>query len=144
MKIKIIEDGNLASWVRLLLIVAGIGLAVIALEFDVPSWVAKTLLLTGFGIGLVGGMTSRAALLKSRSTTAIRRHARATKRRTSSKTSPETTNPAVIGFVVCSAVQAGVMTSLPCSPCTLTRYLGSNPARSSHRPARVNCVGSDV
>ncbi|GJH25507.1 hypothetical protein [Caballeronia novacaledonica] len=40
MKIKIIEDGSLASWVRLLLIVAGIGLAVIALEFDVPSWVA--------------------------------------------------------------------------------------------------------
>lgn len=64
MKIKIIEDGNLASWVRLLLIVAGIGLAVVALEFDVPSWIAKILLLTGFGIGLVGGMTSRAALLK--------------------------------------------------------------------------------
>ncbi|BBU31393.1 hypothetical protein BTHE68_51270 [Burkholderia sp. THE68] len=64
MKTKKIEDGNLTSWVRLLLIVAGISLAVVAVECDVPSWAAKTLLLTGFGIGLVGGMTSRAALMK--------------------------------------------------------------------------------
>jgi hypothetical protein len=64
MKIKLIEDGNFSSWVRLLLIVVGVGLAVFALEFNLSPWMAKTLLIVGFGIALVGGMTSRAALLK--------------------------------------------------------------------------------
>jgi hypothetical protein len=64
MKIKLIENGNFPSWVRLLLIVVGVGLAVIALECNLPSWAAKTFLLFGFGIALVGGLTSRAALLK--------------------------------------------------------------------------------
>jgi hypothetical protein len=63
-KIKLIENSNFPSWVRFLLIVIGIGLAAIALECDLSPWTAKTFLLVGFGIALVGGMTSRAALLK--------------------------------------------------------------------------------
>lgn len=63
MKMKLIEDGNFASWLRLLLILVGIGLAAIAIECRLSPTAAKIVLLLGFGIALVGGMTSRAALL---------------------------------------------------------------------------------
>ncbi|MGU7768979.1 hypothetical protein ACV229_02185 [Burkholderia sp. MR1-5-21] len=62
MKIRFMEDGNLSSWLRILLILIGIGLAVIAIEFDLSVAWARTLLLGGFAIALVGGMTSRAKL----------------------------------------------------------------------------------
>jgi hypothetical protein len=64
MRIKLVENGNFPSRVRFLFIVVGIGLAAIALECNLSPWAAKTVLLVGFGIALVGGMTSRAALLK--------------------------------------------------------------------------------
>lgn len=64
MKIRLIEDGNFPSWFRLLLIIVGIMLAVLALYCNMPPVLAKISLLVGFGIALVGGMTSRAALLK--------------------------------------------------------------------------------
>lgn len=63
MKIRFVEDGNLSSWLRLLLILIGIGLAAIAIKFDLPVVWARILLLAGFAIALVGGMTSRAKLL---------------------------------------------------------------------------------
>lgn len=63
-KIRLIEDGNFPSWLRLLLILVGTGLAAIALECKLSPVAAKIVLLLGFGIALVGGMTSRAALLK--------------------------------------------------------------------------------
>ncbi|KVF93658.1 hypothetical protein WJ21_26255 [Burkholderia vietnamiensis] len=63
MKIRFIEDGNLSSWVRLLLILTGIGFAAIAIGFDLPVVWARILLLVGFAIALVGGMTSRAKIL---------------------------------------------------------------------------------
>ena len=63
MKIRFIDNGNLASWLRLTLIVIGIGLAFIALEFELPVLWARVFLLVGFLSVLVGGMTSRAKLL---------------------------------------------------------------------------------
>lgn len=64
MKIRLIEDGNFPSWFRLLLVIVGTMLAVLALNCNMPSVLAKISLLVGFGIALVGGMTSRAALFK--------------------------------------------------------------------------------
>ena len=66
MKTRLIEDGDFPSWLRLLLILVGTGLAAIALECKLPPVAAKIVLLLGFEIALVGGMTSRAALLKIR------------------------------------------------------------------------------
>ena len=63
MKIKFIDDGNLATWVRLLLIVAGFALAAIALKSNIPNLWARIFLLVGFLLVIVGGMTSRAKLL---------------------------------------------------------------------------------
>lgn len=64
MKTKWIEDGNFQSWLRLCLVLIGMGMVAIALGFDMHSGVARIVLLSGFGIALVGGMTSRAAMLK--------------------------------------------------------------------------------
>ncbi len=63
MKVRLIENGNFTSWLRLTLIVIGIALAVIAVECDLPIFWARVLLFSGFAIGLVGGMASRAKLL---------------------------------------------------------------------------------
>jgi len=58
------EDGNFPRWLRLCLVLVGMGMVAIALAFKMPSVVARVVLLSGFGIALVGGMTSRAAMLK--------------------------------------------------------------------------------
>ena len=63
MKIRFIDNGNLASWLRLTLIVIGIGLAAVALECELPVLWARVFLLVGFFSVLIGGMTSRAKLL---------------------------------------------------------------------------------
>jgi hypothetical protein len=63
MKLKFIDDGNLASWLRLTLIVIGIALAVVAVGCNIPIFWARVFLFSGFAIALVGGMTSRAKLL---------------------------------------------------------------------------------
>lgn len=66
MKVRFIDNGNLASWLRLTLIVIGIGLAAVALACELPVFLARAFLLVGFFSVLVGGMTSRAKLLNSR------------------------------------------------------------------------------
>lgn len=66
MKIRFIDNGNLASWLRLTLIVIGIGLAAVALECELPVLWARVFLLVGFFSVLIGGMTSRAKLLNIR------------------------------------------------------------------------------
>ena len=63
MKVRIIDNGNLASGLRLTLIGVGIGLAAVALECELPVFWARAFLLVGFFSVLVGGMTSRAKLL---------------------------------------------------------------------------------
>ena len=62
-KIRVIEDGNFTGWVRTLLIIIGFGTFYITIKYIKPSIWSEILLLVGFGIALVGGMTSRAALL---------------------------------------------------------------------------------
>ncbi|WP_017231490.1 hypothetical protein [Pandoraea sp. B-6] len=64
MNIRFVEDGNLSSWLRLLLILVGIAIAVAAIDLDLSVVWARALLLIGFAVALVGGMTSRAKLLK--------------------------------------------------------------------------------
>jgi hypothetical protein len=63
-KIKLFEDGNFRRWVRLSLIVIGLAIMYGAVKFAPPSVWGGFLLMLGFGVALVGGMTSRAALLK--------------------------------------------------------------------------------
>lgn len=63
-KIKLIEDGNFPRWMRWSLIVVGIAEMYIAVRFIPPSILGGGVLLAGFGIALVGGFTSRAAMLK--------------------------------------------------------------------------------
>ncbi|MFM0337256.1 hypothetical protein [Paraburkholderia fungorum] len=63
MKVRFIDNGNLASWLRLTLIVIGIGLAAVTLECELPVFWARAFLLVGFFSVLVGGMTSRAKLI---------------------------------------------------------------------------------
>jgi len=63
MNIRFIEDGNLASWLRLTLIVTGIAFGTVAIECNLPNLWARVLLLAGFLLVLVGGLASRAALL---------------------------------------------------------------------------------
>ncbi|WP_244130163.1 DUF4231 domain-containing protein [Burkholderia sp. BCC0044] len=63
-KINLIEDGNFPRWVRLGLIVIGVLAMCVAVKFIPPSIFGGIVLLAGFGIALVGGYTSRAAMLK--------------------------------------------------------------------------------
>jgi hypothetical protein len=63
-KIKLFEDGNLRKWIRLNLIVIGFAIMYGTMKFVPPSLWGGLLLILGFGVALVGGMTSRAALLK--------------------------------------------------------------------------------
>ncbi|WP_155640721.1 hypothetical protein [Burkholderia pseudomultivorans] len=63
-KIKVIEDGNFPRRIRLSLIVIGISAMYIAVQIIPPSISGDIVLLAGFGIALVGGFTSRAAMLK--------------------------------------------------------------------------------
>ncbi|WP_414439618.1 hypothetical protein [Burkholderia sp. 22PA0106] len=64
MRIRIIENGNFTSWFQFVIIACGFIFAVLAIYCEIPSILKKVFLLGGFGIALVGGMTSRARLLK--------------------------------------------------------------------------------
>ncbi|WP_087690633.1 hypothetical protein [Pandoraea sp. PE-S2R-1] len=66
MQIQFIDNGNLSSWLQLLLVGVGVGTAASAIYFDFSVIWARVLLLLGFAIALVGGMASRAKLLKIR------------------------------------------------------------------------------
>lgn len=63
-KIKMIEDGNFPRWVRFSLIVIGVLAMYVAVKFIPPSIFGGIVLLAGFGVALIGGFTSRAAMLK--------------------------------------------------------------------------------
>jgi uncharacterized membrane protein len=62
-KLKLIVDGNFPAWFRFVLIAIGIAMAVAAVKCNLPIIIARIVLLSGFAIALVGGMTSRAAML---------------------------------------------------------------------------------
>jgi hypothetical protein len=62
--LKLVVDGNFLAWFRFLLIVVGIAMAVAAVKCNLPIIIARIVLLSGFAIALIGGMTSRAAMLR--------------------------------------------------------------------------------
>lgn len=61
---KFINDGNLAGWACTLLIAAGIGISYATLKYALPSVWSVFLALFGFTLMAIGGVSSRAALLK--------------------------------------------------------------------------------
>ena len=64
MKIRLIEDGNFARWVRTSLLIVGLLIMVIAYEYVPPAPFGGFLLLLGLGVAAIGGYASRAHLLK--------------------------------------------------------------------------------
>lgn len=63
MKISLMDDGNLALWVRLALVAVGVAIVVAGVECEIPNLWARILVILGFFIALIGGVTSRAKLL---------------------------------------------------------------------------------
>lgn len=63
MKIRLIDDGNLAQWVRTGLLIAGLLIAFISYKYVPPAPFGGFLLMLGFGIAAVGGLSSSAHML---------------------------------------------------------------------------------
>ncbi|WDR86095.1 hypothetical protein [Burkholderia ambifaria] len=64
---KLIEHGNFVGWLRIALAVGGATLLLSGLTFgELPRWVRGFAFLAGFAVMAVGGMTSRAHMLKIR------------------------------------------------------------------------------
>ncbi|VVE03516.1 hypothetical protein PHO31112_02259 [Pandoraea horticolens] len=63
---KFIEDGNFTGWVCTALISIDAGISYLVLKFAPPSLLSVFLALLGFVIMAVGGLCSRARLLKIR------------------------------------------------------------------------------
>lgn len=61
---KLIDDGNLAGWVCTVLIVVGIGTSYVTFKYAPPSIWSVLLALLGFLLTAIGGLSSRARLLK--------------------------------------------------------------------------------
>ncbi|WP_448166905.1 hypothetical protein [Burkholderia ambifaria] len=62
---KFIEDGNFAGWLRVVFFLAGLVLAVGGLGLDqMPRWIRALAFLSGFGMMALGGISSRAHMLK--------------------------------------------------------------------------------
>ncbi|CAB3748348.1 MULTISPECIES: hypothetical protein [Burkholderia] len=64
MKIRFIEKGNFARWVRTSLLVFGLLIMFLAYRYVPPAPFGGCLLLVGLGVAAVGGYASRAHLLK--------------------------------------------------------------------------------
>jgi len=61
---KLIDDGNLTEWVCTALIVVGIGISYATLKYAPPSLWSVFLALLGFLLMAIGGLSTRARLLK--------------------------------------------------------------------------------
>jgi len=62
---KLIEDGNFVGWLRVLLFFIGVGMIFGGLEFEVlPRWARVFIFLLGFAVMAIGGLSSRAHMLK--------------------------------------------------------------------------------
>lgn len=62
---KLIEDGNFSGWLRIALYVGGVALAAGGLALDeLPRWVRGCAFFLGFAVMAVGGISSRAHMLK--------------------------------------------------------------------------------
>lgn len=62
---KLMEDGNFSGWLRIALFVGGVALATGGLALDeLPRWIRGFAFLLGFAVMTVGGLSSRAHMLK--------------------------------------------------------------------------------
>ncbi|HBO83253.1 MAG TPA: hypothetical protein DD502_34555, partial [Cupriavidus sp.] len=61
---KMIKDGNLTALMRGLIIFLGAGIGAAGLGLDwLPKWASIVMILGGFAAMLLGGLSSRAALI---------------------------------------------------------------------------------
>ncbi|MBN3778793.1 hypothetical protein G3O06_14700 [Burkholderia sp. Ac-20345] len=63
MKIRFIEDGNLARWARTCVLIVGLLIMLVAYKYVPPAPFGGLLLLFGLGVAAIGGYASRAHLL---------------------------------------------------------------------------------
>ncbi|AOJ87143.1 hypothetical protein WS87_10890 [Burkholderia sp. MSMB0856] len=62
---RLIEDGNFSGWLRVVLFLVGLGLVVGGLGLDqMPRWIRAGAFLFGFAVMALGGISSRAHMLK--------------------------------------------------------------------------------
>ncbi|TDN69872.1 hypothetical protein [Paraburkholderia sp. BL10I2N1] len=62
---KLIDDGNLSGWLRIALFLIGVATLFGGLALAIfPGWLRLSLFLFGFAIMAVGGLASRAHMLK--------------------------------------------------------------------------------
>lgn len=62
---RLIEDGNFAGWLRVVLFLTGLALALAGLGLDqIPRWIRAGAFLLGFATMALGGISSRAHMLK--------------------------------------------------------------------------------
>ncbi|WP_261528936.1 hypothetical protein [Burkholderia multivorans] len=62
---RLIEDGNFAGWLRVVLFLTGLAMAAGGLGLDqMPRWIRVSAFLLGFTTMALGGISSRANMLK--------------------------------------------------------------------------------
>ncbi|WP_059731599.1 hypothetical protein [Burkholderia cepacia] len=62
---RLIEDGNFAGWLRVVFFLVGLALAFAGLGLDqMPQWIRAGAFLLGFAMMALGGISSRAHMLK--------------------------------------------------------------------------------
>lgn len=62
---RLIEDGNFSGWLRVVLFIVGLALAAGGLGLDqMPRWIRAGAFLFGFAMMALGGISSRAHMLK--------------------------------------------------------------------------------
>lgn len=65
MKLKLIEDGNLAAWLRVVFILAGVGIIIAAVDGNMLwPWLRLSLFCIGFVSAAIGGYASQAHALR--------------------------------------------------------------------------------
>ncbi|WP_186163402.1 hypothetical protein [Burkholderia gladioli] len=62
---KLIDDGNFSGWLRVVIFLVGLTLAVGGIGLDqMPRWIRAGAFLSGFAMMALGGISSRAHMLK--------------------------------------------------------------------------------
>ncbi|WP_321922699.1 hypothetical protein [Burkholderia sp. BCC1998] len=62
---RLIEDGNFSGWLRVVLFLIGLALAAGGLGLDqMPRWIRAAAFIFGFAMMAIGGISSRAHMLK--------------------------------------------------------------------------------
>lgn len=62
---RLIEDGNFAGWLRVVFFLVGLAVAVGGLGLDqMPRWIRAGAFILGFAMMALGGISSRAHMLK--------------------------------------------------------------------------------